>query len=1293
MSASSQSIQSTFSTKRRRSRALATATFIGLVAAQVIPSTAFAVTDDTELFFNPYVQPAARPNILFILDTSGSMDECIGTSGTHRNGNCTVANSRIGNMQGALADVLADATKLRQRLNAGLVHFDGKTFNHPIYYPVRPLDAAANTVESAQPATHVDATGATVTYTVADRITDIVNTFVPGGFTPIAPALYEAIKYYKGDPVDYGANEVAGLDNICRNAAGTTFNQACGRHGVSHQAAVSGGTFTSASGSTTCNSASDFPDTNRCTSITGSPTYISPLTTSREVYFNEINLDNLPAAEKDANGNAILLDNSTIRAIKKPSDCAAADYIIFLTDGLPTYGNGNGSPGADDTTFNNKAWTLSGHTGTAACLNNPGNDPGKCAFELAKYLHQPTAVDFAANPIIPGDLSAQTGYQWGILHTIGFSLANLQAGQDYLRRLATAGGGQFYNVENRAELVAVLKSILAGALKGSSTGFATPRFSTQAFNRLYGGDEVYVSLFKPNTTTRWIGNVKKYRACTDLHPNWVASSKTCNIGANQFAFGTILDRNDNALVVNGDINPNASDLWSTTTNDGADVRTGGAGANLLGRVTPPNTGADRNLYTYTGSYTTNGRQPGTGATPTAGGAPIIDPLNKLDWTTNSASLTAPLFGNPADGVQAVVDWIRDHGPDATDEDNNPNTTETWQFADPMHASAVPIQYGFPDNSTMNKVFVPTNEGALRMLNGGGACTFDAQGRKTNQLATACNGTGSEEWMFIPQELLPLQQTLKTNPKFTVPVSLRSYGLDGSPIIWTRDVNGNGITNETGDFVRLIFGQRDGGRRYYAIDITATGSSASTATVAPKLLWKIDPATDSNFADLANTWSRPTLGKLNLGDTDASGNPILTDVLIFGGGNDTTLNDKFGPAASPNIKGNAVFIVRADTGERVANVGLIGGNTIDATGTQQPNVNTTNSNALMNFPIVSNIVAFDSNGDGTTDRLYYGDLGGNIWRTDLLDPDATATPPTATLTQVTRRVADLADDAPTTPPPPVQLTNGDPTATPPVPASATTNFRSFYFAPEVVRLDNAQFGGRFDMIIIGAGQSAHPLDLTVHNAVYAIKDSNVKPYTSTSSITAVVPSDLTDLTDNPLQRDGTGNPPAAPAGGTVETTLNALKVSKGWFTKLKEGLSDDAANPTGWIGEKMYSQPVVIGGKLFYTTFVPPTVADMQSAANPNICRPALGRGRIYARDLLTGSSIFAQWNTKDSTKNPDNSAALTKDDVYREDNGPPPSEIGIDVRPDDIIVASQSPLKAAPAGTGLPRGRIYWYER
>ena len=214
----------------------------------------------------------------------------------------------------------------------------------------------------------------------------------------------------------------------------------------------------------------------------------------------------------------------------------------------------------------------------------------------------------------------------------------------------------------------------------------------------------------------------------------------------------------------------------------------------------------------------------------------------------------------------MVAWIRNHGADSIDEDQDLNFTEpAWHFHDPLHASSVPIQYGLSTGNTVTKVFVPGNEGGLRMLNGGGDCTFDAQGRKTNPLATACNGTGAEEWMFIPQELLPLQSTLMANANFSVPTSLRSYGLDGSPIVWLRDQNNNGITTDSGDFVRLIFGQRAGGRRYYAVDVTATGTTAANAVVNPSLLWKIDPATDANYTDLGDAWSRPTLARMRIGD--------------------------------------------------------------------------------------------------------------------------------------------------------------------------------------------------------------------------------------------------------------------------------------------------------------------------------------------------------------------------------------------------------------------------------------------
>ncbi len=43
-----------------------------------------------------------------------------------------------------------------------------------------------------------------VTYTVRDKLRDLVDTFTPGGYTPIVDTLYEAAQYYRGSDVLYG---------------------------------------------------------------------------------------------------------------------------------------------------------------------------------------------------------------------------------------------------------------------------------------------------------------------------------------------------------------------------------------------------------------------------------------------------------------------------------------------------------------------------------------------------------------------------------------------------------------------------------------------------------------------------------------------------------------------------------------------------------------------------------------------------------------------------------------------------------------------------------------------------------------------------------------------------------------------------------------------------------------------------------------------------------------------------------------------------------------------------------
>ena len=73
-------------------------------------------------------------------------------------------------------------------------------------------------------------------------------------------------------------------------------------------------------------------------------------------------------------------------------------------------------------------------------------------------------------------------------------------------------------------------------------------------------------------------------------------------------------------------------------------------------------------------------------------------------------------------------------------------------------------------------------------------------------------TGQEEWIFYPPSLLPLQNTLRTNPS-----TGKAYGVDGSATPWIRDGGAKvGVIEPAqGDFIRIctrryqLSGKNDG----------------------------------------------------------------------------------------------------------------------------------------------------------------------------------------------------------------------------------------------------------------------------------------------------------------------------------------------------------------------------------------------------------------------------------------------------------------------------------------------------
>jgi type IV pilus assembly protein PilY1 len=336
----------------------------------------------------------------------------------------------------------------------------------------------------------------------------------------------------------------------------------------------------------------------------------------------------------------------------------------------------------------------------------------------------------------------------------------------------------------------------------------------------------------------------------------------------------------------------ATSYWSTGM-DGGDVEKGGVGEALLKRSTA------RNLYTYFGTK-----------------ADLTDSTNA--FKTGNNLITPTTFGlDSADssGRDKLIQFVQ--GYDAYDENGNGVTTEKrdWILGAFVHSRPYLVHYASRD-----VIFAGSNDGMLH--------AFD-------------DSTGDELWGFIPPNLLNQLQALHADVNLSF--------VDGSPKAYiSYDSNGQ-ITQ-----VILIFGERRGGNRYYALDVTDP--------LKPKYLWDIGPDTKVAdkfpYAEMGQSWSSPIIGKIAYGSGEKW-------VAFIGGGYDD--NQDNNPVALADSKGRAIYVVDIFNGSLVWRFSFA-------------------EDSKMTYSIPSDIARVDVEGDGRVDRLYAGDMGGRMWRFDVGDKD-------------------------------------------------------------------------------------------------------------------------------------------------------------------------------------------------------------------------------------------------------------------------------------------------------------------
>jgi type IV pilus assembly protein PilY1 len=778
------------------------------------------------------------------------------------------------------------------------------------------------------------------------------------------------------------------------------------------------------------------------------------------------------------------------------------NFIVYLTDGLPTQDNqadslitslpNEGTLGGkcDDT-------SKSPYNGLDANGNaipggwGPSGSAGKCMAPLAKYMF---------NTDMSTTMAGQQNVQ---LYTIGFGNdPALGAASSWLGTAAADGGGKFYLANDLNGLQTALTSIVSNILTTSSS-FSAPSVSVNAFNRTQTLNDLYVSVFQPGLNFHWPGNVKKYSVVD----------------------GVIVDQN-NAPAVDpstGFFKKSAQSFWSATP-DGAEVASGGA-ASQLPSWDPSGT-PKRNLYTYIGTNT-----------PTA---PVdLTAAGNAVTTTNTAITNAILGVTTTTAHNNVISYAR--GEDLKDENGNGSTTDTRHaMGDPIHSqSAVVIYGGLTTAKNINDavVYAATNDGYLH--------AFDVV-------------DGHELWAFIPQENLSDLSSLYSNSA----TSPKHYGLDGNIRVLKYDINGDGIVDPTaGDRVILYFGDGRGGNNYYALDVTAKAT--------PKFLWSISPDTPGMSA-LGFTWSTPTITRVKTKDGKQN-SQFFT--LVFGGGYDTA--EEATTYTKSDSSGNGVYMVDALYGTLLWSAGL-------KTASPAPTLGLAN----MDHAIPSDVAVLDLDGDGYADRMYVGDMAGQLWRFDIFEGNTVASLVTG------GRIASIGahDD--------------------PSPTAAET--RRFYNIPDVAGVTSK--AGSYLNISIGSGYRGHPLDTTAQEHFYAIRDYNIFNKLTQPQYDALTPiqdKDLVDITTN-LQ-------PVIPSG------------SPGWKLLLNQAGG-------GWVGEKVLAPSTTFENTVLFTTYTPST------GASSNPCAPSVGTNRVYAVSIFDGSPT-ANLNNQGNLSISDRSEQLSQSGI------------------------------------------------
>ncbi|MCH7309533.1 pilus assembly protein PilY [Acinetobacter sp. NIPH 1852] len=665
----------------------------------------------------------------------------------------------------------------------------------------------------------------------------------------------------------------------------------------------------------------------------------------------------------------------------------------------------------------------------------------------------------------------------------------------------------------------------------------------------------YLRALEPNPQSNnmiWAGNLKRYKVVLS--------------GANAGAFA---GANGTTLVYDskGAFNKTTKDLWNSSAvydgksyTDGGIINLGGA----LSRVPMPILGQAENLsvepkqYAYAArpnalrrlftNVTVNGGADLTSKDDSGDllSIPVGDAEGEIP-TTGIAAYVLKQFTEqntlkdfPILVKQKILNYLGFSVPldeSATDLPATLTTPNAPHLAMGGSVHSFPVQLTYSGTLDATGQLTSTREQSI------------LYGTMDGGLHLVDSTTGMEQMVFVPSELLRSNIASKALVKGASDNTAPVHGVDGE---WVADAlyksqkatNATDVSKVQARQMNVYGGLRMGGESYYGLDVLNPKK--------PKLLFRVG-SDQSNYSRMGQSWSKPIIANIRH-------NNVIKRVMIVGGGYDARYESPtFTLTGSDTAKGNAVYIIDAKTGERLWWASNTGANT---------------NNTNMKHSIVSRVSAIDRNADGLIDHLYFGDLGGQVFRADLNNAVGTTT------ANFGKRVVRLANLATTESG--AALDQGK-------------NPR-FYKAPTVTIHD--QGAETFMLIGLASGNRSTPLDVyplrgrdgmtpvnalndRLVNNVYGLID---RDFIKTDLISGTPTLSTENKNLSHLQKN-----PQLLTGNIIGAFVGASATKDGWYRSLSSNSNgieraDNSFRVAG--GMKAFEEPIALTGNLIVPVYDP-----------------------------------------------------------------------------------------------------------